>query len=92
MRERGQDSGEGWSSPSGASPRPVGGPPLHAKLGVRPSSASPEPPVSLQATSGGELHYSSVVFDGRSRGSEAHRIPCQRSPEKEPEYSVIKKR
>nr|XP_008511397.1 PREDICTED: CMRF35-like molecule 8 isoform X1 [Equus przewalskii]XP_008511398.1 PREDICTED: CMRF35-like molecule 8 isoform X1 [Equus przewalskii] len=52
----------------------------------------PEVVYSTLATSGGELHYSSVVFDGRSRGSEAHRIPCQRSPEKEPEYSVIKKR
>ncbi|XP_046530513.1 CMRF35-like molecule 8 isoform X2 [Equus quagga] len=52
----------------------------------------PEVVYSTVATSGGELHYSSVVFDGRSRGSEAHRIPSQRSPEKEPEYSVIKKR
>ncbi|XP_014644887.1 PREDICTED: CMRF35-like molecule 8 [Ceratotherium simum simum] len=38
-----------------------------------------------------DLHYTSVVFDPQSQDSEANGIPSQRSPTKEPEYSVIKK-
>ncbi|KAF5919448.1 hypothetical protein HPG69_006048 [Diceros bicornis minor] len=38
-----------------------------------------------------DLHYTSVVFDPQSQDSEANGTPSQRSPTKEPEYSVIKK-
>uniref|UniRef100_A0A2K6FUN6 CD300a molecule n=1 Tax=Propithecus coquereli TaxID=379532 RepID=A0A2K6FUN6_PROCO len=45
-----------------------------------------------QAAPREEPHYTSVVFDHQSQGSNAHGISAQRPREKEPEYSVIRKK